>query len=309
MKKPIIAALAIAALLVTMSEPWRQARAATTSSYAGTSFYITATNTASATLTIPTTATQCDLFVGAGAATGGGLTDQYESSSGVWTAATGHPQVTQPGEYISSIPAGDIGFRVFATNFAGPYVSGQLVCGAVMPPSFISIYGGYGIPSPAALASVALPTAGYVYTTLQSVPVTCNWAPDGCYTIVTMDDMLPNAAPTAAGPLSNCIFMSGTPSPLPSTIFLDAAPAATASAGVPCASSVPSPWGNALAGGAPFAFATTGVAFAETSTTSSTKWEGILTPGTAYTFLCDVEGASATSVTVAGSCSVKFLAF
>lgn len=309
MKKPIIAVIAIVALLITLSQPWRPARAANTGSYNGTSFFITATGTASATLTIPTTATQCDLFVGAGASAGGGLTDQYESSTGVYSAATGHPQVTQPGEYISTIPTGAIGFRLYATNFAGPYASGQLVCGAVMPPSFISIYGGYGVPSPLPLASVATGTTAYVYAQLQSVTGTCNWAPDGCYAIVTEDLMLPAVAPTAAGPLNPCIFMSGSPSPLPSTIFLDAAPAATPSAGVPCASSVPSPWGNALAGNQPFAFATTGVALGETSLTSDTKWEGILTPGQAYTFLCDVEGATTTSITVVGSCSVKFLAF
>lgn len=309
MKKSVIAALAIAALLIGMSQPWRIARANTNSTNSGSPFYITATNTASATLTIPTGATQCEVFSASGAPSGGGITDQYESSSGVWTAATGHAQITQSGEYISSIPSGDIGFRVFITNYVGGYASGQLACGATLPPSFISIYGGYGVPSPLPLASVATGTTAYVYGTLQSIPVTCNWAPDGCYVQVTEDLMLPNVAPTAAGPLNPCIFVSGSPSPVPSTIFLDAAPAATPSAGVPCASAVPSPWGNALAGNQPFAFATTGVAFGETSLTSSTKWEGILPAGTVWTFLCDVEGATTTSVTVVGSCSAKFIAF
>ena len=310
MKKSTLGFLAAAASVALMLAflPGRPTLAAgNTTTYNGASFYITSTGTASATLTIPSGATQCEMFVGAGAPTGGGITDQYQTSTGNYVAATGHPQITANGEYISTIPSGDTGFRVFVNNYVGSYASGQLVCGSTMPPSFISIYGGYGTPSPLPQASVATGTTAYVYQTLQSVPVTCTYAPDGCFAVVSEDLTYPNALPTAAGPLYPCITISGTPSPLPSTIFQDVAPAATPSALVACASSLPSPWANAVAGGAPFALATTGGNFSETSLTSQIKWMGVLPAGSVWTFLCQVEGATTTSVTVNGSCSAFFV--
>lgn len=305
MKKAIIGVCVAVALLISLA-PMRPTRAASPTTFAGTSFYITATNTASNWLTIPTGATQCEVFIAYGASPGGGVTDQYENSSGVVIAATGHPQITGSGEYISSIPSSETAFRIFATNFTGPYLSGQLACGGTLPPSFISIYGGYATPSPLPLASVATGTTAYVYQTLQSMPVTCTWAPDGCYAIVTEDLAYPNALPTAAGPVMGCIAASGTPSPLPTNISFGVSPVATPTIGAPCASSAPA---NALAGTAPFAQATTGGNFSVTNTTAHTQWTGILPSGSAWTFLCMVEGATTTSVTVNGSCSAFFIAF
>lgn len=304
MKKAFIAIVAIAALAMGLFGG--RSIAGTTTTYAGATFYITATNTATSWLTIPTGATQCEVLVSSGAPAGGGITDQYENSSGAVIAATGHAQIISNGEYISSIPSGETAFRVFVSNYNGPYVSGQLFCGATMPPPFWEAVGGFGTPSPLPLASVATGTTAYVYQTIQSIPVTCTWAPDGCYVTVRENAVYPNALPTAAGPLYPCIAVSGTPSPLPSSIAFDAAPAATPTAGAPCASSAPT---NALAGGAPFAFATTGGQTAQTINNEAIQWSGILPSGSAWTFLCEVEGATATSVTVNGSCSASFIPF
>jgi len=173
--------------------------------------------------------------------------------------------------------------------------AGQTVCN-------VPGYGpGYGVPSPAAQASVSTGATAYVYQVLQSLPVTCGFAPSGtCLVVINGDFEYPAVAPTALGFLSPCIAVSSTPSPLPISIAWTN-PAQTAA---PCASSAPA---NAIAGAEPFAMATLLPVYIN-SLSRHVSWTGTIPVNSAFTFLLEVEGSS-TAETVQGSGSALVLPF
>jgi hypothetical protein len=172
--------------------------------------------------------------------------------------------------------------------------------------NFLCNIPGYGplapAASPAPLASVGTGTTAYVYQVLQSLPVTCGFAPSGtCLVVINGDLEYPAAAPTAAGFLAPCIAVSSTPSPLPTSLYWTNPAATTA----PCASSAPT---NALAGADPFAMATALPIYIN-SLSRHVAWTGTIPVNTAMTFLLEVEGSSTTSETVQGSGSALVLPF
>jgi hypothetical protein len=157
-------------------------------------------------------------------------------------------------------------------------------------------------PSPAALASAATGTTAYTYVVVQSHTTSCGYAPSGtCLVMAQGDFVYPAAAPTAAGFLSPCIALSSTPSPLPTSIG-GSYPAVTSA---PCASSAPA---NALAGGAPFAMATTLPIYIN-DLSRHVWWNGTMPTNTTLTFLFEVEASSNVSETVQGSSSVVVIPF
>ena len=161
-------------------------------------------------------------------------------------------------------------------------------------------------PSPAALASVATGTTAFVYQTLQSHATTCGYSPSGLCLVLIQGDMQypvanPTALPTTAGYLTPCIYVSSTPSPLPSTLYATYPSSTTA----PCASSAPA---NALAGGSPFGFQTAAPSFVAMPY-EHVAWNGTMPDNQTLTFIFAVEGSSTTSETVQGSSSVVVIPY
>ena len=162
------------------------------------------------------------------------------------------------------------------------------------------------VPSPAALASAATGTTAFTYVTLQSHATTCGYSPSGLCLVLIQGDMQypianPTALPTTAGYLTPCIYVSSTPSPLPSTLYATYPSSTTA----PCASSAPA---NALAGGSPFGFQTAAPSFVAMPY-EHVAWNGTMPDNQTLTFIFAVEGSSTTSETVQGSSSVVVIPY
>ena len=233
-------------------------------------------------------------------------TVQVAPDNVTWSASPNFGGINAAGLYLSSGTVSVSGSYMRFYNSGSGTVTGVLTCGTSLPPSDNPNWDAFGSPSPGPLASCATGTTANTYCTIQSLPITLgpSFGPVGQWLVTVTEDVeLPGTAPTAAGPANPCISISGSPSPVPSTLFFDAAPSNTPAASFPCASPVAA-LTNALAGGEPFAFATTGVAFGENAQSRSIQWTGTVAPNSAWTFLCSVDGGTTTSMTILGACRV-----